>query len=220
MSSVERHQPGRRSACVSRQNRMFMSASQASPSNRPPGAEVMLPKGRMGSYISNSGRDESGFDGWKRRNWLHERGPALHRGSQKPTVPCRAELASRSNLAGNVSGAGLSTPLPNATKWPGPEQNRDEPSDLLSNYALRFAIERNLVVYPAQIPRLIRGPAADSQERMAHLYFVCGWSIKLLCERYQLSKSKVQKLLNDWRVRAVSSGYVQQIDDRDTPSLL
>ncbi len=83
---------------------------------------------------------------------------------------------------------------------------------LLSNALLRAAIERNRVSFPAQIPRLTRGSQGDLQERIAHLYFVCGWPLRRLRGRYRLSKSKVQSLLNSWRIRAVSSGFVEEIE--------
>ena len=82
---------------------------------------------------------------------------------------------------------------------------------LISNSALRVAIQRNLVSFPSQIPTLMKRPNGDSQERMAQLYFVLGWTVRSLCERYRLSKAMVQKVLSEWRVRAVAAGYIQDI---------
>ena len=82
---------------------------------------------------------------------------------------------------------------------------------LISNSALRIAIQRNLVSFPSQIPALMKRPGGDTQERMAQLYFALGWTVRSLCERYRLSKAMVQKLLSEWRVRAIGAGYIQDI---------
>jgi len=82
---------------------------------------------------------------------------------------------------------------------------------LISNSALRIAIQRNLVSFPSQIPALMKRPGGDMQERIAQLYFALGWTVRSLCERYCLSKAMVQKLLSEWRVRAIGAGYIQDI---------
>jgi hypothetical protein len=82
---------------------------------------------------------------------------------------------------------------------------------LINNSALRIAIQRNLVSFPAQIPALMKRPGGDAQERIAQLYFALGWTVRSLCERYCLSKAMVQKLLSEWRVRAIGAGYIQDI---------
>jgi hypothetical protein len=91
---------------------------------------------------------------------------------------------------------------------------------LISNSALRIAIQRNLVSFPSQIPALVKRPNGDSQERMAQLYFSLGWTVRSLCERYCLSKAMVQKLLSEWRIRAVAAGYIQDIHPEDLDVLL
>lgn len=50
------------------------------------------------------------------------------------------------------------------------------------------------------------------QERIVQLYFVRGWQLQSICERYQLGKSTVRKLLSDWKVRAIAAGYIIEID--------
>lgn len=82
---------------------------------------------------------------------------------------------------------------------------------LISNSALRVAIQRNLVSFPPQIPALMKRPGGDMQERMAQLYFALGWTVRSLGERYGLSKAMVQKLLSEWRIRAIAAGFVQEI---------
>jgi len=51
----------------------------------------------------------------------------------------------------------------------------------------------------------------DEQVRIVQLHFVRRWSIRAICERYGLSKATVQKLLSEWRIRAVAAGYIQEI---------
>lgn len=80
---------------------------------------------------------------------------------------------------------------------------------LFSNKILRSAIRRNRVSFPAQAP-VFQGE--EMQARMAHLYFICGWKIRDLATRYSINCENTRKTLNDWRVRAISSGYIQEIE--------
>jgi transposase-like protein len=82
---------------------------------------------------------------------------------------------------------------------------------LLGNTLLRSAITRNLVSFPAQIQPFMRRTSGDLQERIVMLYFVRGWSVRMICERYGLSKAMAHKLLAEWRIRAIESGYIQEI---------
>lgn len=91
---------------------------------------------------------------------------------------------------------------------------------LMGNSALRMAIQRNLVSFPSQIPVFMKRPGGDIQERIAQLYFERGWKIRLICERYRLSKAMVQKLLWGWRIRAVAAGFIQDIHPEDLDALI
>jgi transposase-like protein len=82
---------------------------------------------------------------------------------------------------------------------------------LLGNTLLRAAITRNLVSFPAQIPPFMRRSSGDMQERIVLLYFVRGWPVRRICERYSLSKAMAHKLLSEWRIRAIESGHIQEI---------
>ena len=82
---------------------------------------------------------------------------------------------------------------------------------LLGNTLLRTAITRNLVSFPAQIQPFMKRASGDLQERIVMLYFVRGWSVRMICERYDLSKAMAHKLLAEWRIRAIESGYIQEI---------
>jgi transposase-like protein len=83
---------------------------------------------------------------------------------------------------------------------------------LLGNTMLRTAITRNLVSFPAQIRPFIRRSSGDLQERIVQLYFVRGWSVRSISDRYGLSKAMAHKLLAEWRIRAIESGCIQEIE--------
>jgi hypothetical protein len=83
---------------------------------------------------------------------------------------------------------------------------------LLGNTLLRTAITRNLVTFPAQVQPFMKRTMGDMQERIVQLYFVRGWSVRNICDRYGMSKAMVHKLLAEWRIRAVESGYIQEIE--------
>jgi hypothetical protein len=91
---------------------------------------------------------------------------------------------------------------------------------LMGNTLLRTAITRNLVSFPAQVQPFVRRAAGDAQERIVQLYFVRGWSIRRICDRYGLSKAMAHKLLKEWRIRAVESGYIQEITPGTLDGLL
>jgi hypothetical protein len=82
---------------------------------------------------------------------------------------------------------------------------------LIGNSALRIAIQRNLVSFPAQIPAFMKRPGDDTQQRIAHLYFCRGWPIRDICARYGLGKPMAQRLVSEWRIRAVAAGFIQDI---------
>jgi transposase-like protein len=91
---------------------------------------------------------------------------------------------------------------------------------LLGNTLLRTAITRNLVSFPAQIRPFMRRSSGDLQERIVQLYFVRGWSVRSICDRYGLSKAMAHKLIAEWRIRAVESGYIQEIETGSLAALL
>jgi len=86
---------------------------------------------------------------------------------------------------------------------------------LIGNSALRVAIQRNLVSFPSQIPSFVKRPGDDTQQRIAYLYFGRGWAVRNICARYGLGKALVQRLVSEWRIRAVAAGYIQDIHPED-----
>jgi hypothetical protein len=90
---------------------------------------------------------------------------------------------------------------------------------LIGNTLLRSAIQQNLVSFPSQVPALMRRQGADTLERVVQLYFLRGWPVRRICRRYRLSKAMVQKLLSEWRIRAVAAGYIQDIHPEDLEAL-
>jgi transposase-like protein len=91
---------------------------------------------------------------------------------------------------------------------------------LVGNTLLRTAIMRNLVSFPAQVRPFMRRGAGDVQERIVQLYFVRGWTVRSICQRYDLSKAMAHKLLAEWRIRAVESGHIQEIEPGTLDGLL
>jgi hypothetical protein len=77
---------------------------------------------------------------------------------------------------------------------------------------LRRAIRGNIVTFPSQIPSFPKGSQADMQWRMVLLFFVRGWSVAKIAERFQVPSHRVWTLLNGWSVRAMAQGHVQVID--------
>jgi hypothetical protein len=77
---------------------------------------------------------------------------------------------------------------------------------------LRRAIRGNIVSFPAQIPSLLKEPAAGIQRRMVVLFFVCGWRSAEIAARFHVPAHRMRKDLDAWSVRAVALGYVQVID--------
>ncbi|GEM_PF-6286276 len=88
----------------------------------------------------------------------------------------------------------------------------------LSNPTLRLAVQRNLVSFPSQLPAFPKG--ADQQRRIIQLYFVRGWRIRAICDRHKMCKSTVQRLISEWKVRAVAAGYIQEIDSEGLEELV
>jgi hypothetical protein len=90
---------------------------------------------------------------------------------------------------------------------------------LFGNKVLRSAIQRNLVSIPAQVPLFAKHDAGDLQARISQLYFVRGWSVRDIGKRYGMSGEMVRKSLSEWRIRAISSGYIQEIGPELLPAL-
>lgn len=62
--------------------------------------------------------------------------------------------------------------------------------------------------------------SGDLQERIVQLYFVRGWTVRSICERYGLGKAMAHKLLAEWRIRAIESGYIQEIEQGTLAGLI
>jgi hypothetical protein len=90
---------------------------------------------------------------------------------------------------------------------------------LFGNKALRLAIQQNKVTFPAQIPSFARPEVSELQIRIAQLYFIAGWTVERIGHRYEMSDAMVRKTLTGWRVRAIASGYIQEIDPEPAPPL-
>jgi hypothetical protein len=87
---------------------------------------------------------------------------------------------------------------------------------LIGNPGLREAIRQNLVSFPSQVPTFTKHEDA----LIVQLYFIRGWSMGIIADRYTLNKHAVRKLLSEWRIRAVAAGYVQEIHPELLASLV
>jgi hypothetical protein len=76
---------------------------------------------------------------------------------------------------------------------------------------LRLAIQRNTISFPSPTPVFDWRQDNDVQWRMAHLFFIAGWSILALGRRYQVPSSRAGMLVRDWIELAIASGLVQEI---------
>jgi hypothetical protein len=93
-----------------------------------------------------------------------------------------------------------------------PENNALAP---YGNALLRAVVRENILTFPAQIPVFKKPPKGYIQQRAVPLYFVRGWSVRRICNRYSLAKNIVQDLLSDWRIRAISGGLIQVIEPEE-----
>ena len=89
----------------------------------------------------------------------------------------------------------------------------------IGSRALRAAIQQNRVSFPAQAPVFRKHSRSDVQWRMSVLYFVRGWSIRSLSDRYNICSARVQQLLSSWRKYAVSASYIQEIPPEGAPEV-
>jgi hypothetical protein len=103
-------------------------------------------------------------------------------------------MGERGGTGENHGGAVLRTPL-----HPG-------------SIALRRAIRRNIVSFPAQVPVFLRQGPTGMQWRAVLLYFVLGWSSPRIAARFHVPTHRVWQVLEDWSVRAFALGYLQILD--------
>lgn len=83
---------------------------------------------------------------------------------------------------------------------------------MVGNTTLRMAITRNLVSFPSQIQSFMRRGSGDLRARVVQLYFVRGWRLRRICDRYGLSRARAHKFLTEWRIRAIECGRIQEIE--------
>lgn len=84
------------------------------------------------------------------------------------------------------------------------------PGDL-ENRALRRAVRENLVSFPAQLPIFERHSQPGLQQKIVILYFVRGWTMHDIGERYGLGRQRMGQILTAWRRRAMREGFLQAI---------
>ncbi len=82
---------------------------------------------------------------------------------------------------------------------------------LLGNRTLQTLIRGNFVCFPSQAPVFGQRVRRDLQWRLAVLYFVRGWSTRLIADRYGLTRERCGQIISDWRIRAIALGYIQDV---------
>jgi len=93
---------------------------------------------------------------------------------------------------------------------PDPSIRKQEIQEIaLSN--LRRAIKANWVTFPSQVPTLRQCDQPDLEHKLVLLYFVMGWTCTSIAARYGLAHQQVRHVLNAWKLRAASAGYIQHI---------
>jgi hypothetical protein len=95
-------------------------------------------------------------------------------------------------------GGGASLPLPVAGD--------------LENRVLRQAVQENLVSFPSQVPVFVKQARPDLQQKLVLLYFVRGWTMDEIAERYGLGRQRMGQILTAWRTSAAKEGYIQAIE--------
>ena len=94
------------------------------------------------------------------------------------------------------------------------------PSDQWDLRSLRRAIWQHRVTFPAQIPTFRRQHRRDVQWRAVVLYFVRGWTLQRIAERYGVTHKRVGQMLRGWAAVAMSQGYVTRIPSEEECGLV
>ena len=76
---------------------------------------------------------------------------------------------------------------------------------------LRKAIRGNRVSFPSQVPLFVRSAPANVQRHAIQLYFLRGWNCGKIARRYGYSRFYIWRIVNQWKQRAVSLGYLHPI---------
>jgi hypothetical protein len=82
----------------------------------------------------------------------------------------------------------------------------------LETRVLRQAVQENLVSFPAQVPGFGKQSRPDLRQKIVLLYFVFGWKMDDIAQRYGLGRQRTGQILTAWRIRAVKEGYIQAIE--------
>jgi hypothetical protein len=98
-----------------------------------------------------------------------------------------------------------------ASEQAGFSRTTSVPGDI-ENRVLRQAVQENLVSFPSQVPGFGKQSRPDLRQKIVLLYFVFGWKMDDIAERYGLGRQHTGQILTAWRIRAVKEGYIQAIE--------
>jgi hypothetical protein len=82
------------------------------------------------------------------------------------------------------------------------------PSEQWDLRSLRAAVWQHRVSFPAQIPTFRRQHRKDVQWRAVILYFVRGWPLQRIAERYGVTHKRIGQMVRGWAVAALDQGYL------------
>jgi hypothetical protein len=102
-------------------------------------------------------------------------------------------------------------PVRRKRSFPAPAAISDAKLSQMRVSALRAAIRRNQVSFPAQVPTFAKHDRPDVQHKLAQLYFIAGWNAAKIRARYALSGQRFHQIVRAWTRRAVELGYIQVI---------
>jgi hypothetical protein len=88
---------------------------------------------------------------------------------------------------------------------------RSQRLDRISLGGLREAVRANLVSFPSQVPGSQGCTEPDLERRVVLLYFVFGWSLIQIGNRYAMSGHRARRIVDRWRDFAVARGYVVKV---------
>jgi len=87
---------------------------------------------------------------------------------------------------------------------------------MFGNREIQTLIRGNFICFPAQAPIFGERSRRNLQWRLAVLYFVRGWSTRVIAERYGLRRERCGQIISDWRIRAITLGYIQDVTPEGT----
>ena len=78
-------------------------------------------------------------------------------------------------------------------------------------HQIRQAVWQHQLSFPSQVPVFIHLHRPDIHWKIVLLYFVRGWPVPRIAQRYGLNPKRILQLLRQWTGRAILLGYIDRI---------